>query len=114
MRTAGDQYLVVTNDTFSTSSQGIIVTPDAINDFNLIAPMSVAAGAPFVLTATEARDSWGNLSSGTIVIEDSVGGGPSPDGTDPVLTPIPVVAGSGWSSQILYDSEPTILKGIIV
>jgi hypothetical protein len=112
-RTAGGQYLVFTDGSTSVSSQVIVVSPNVIGDFTITAPESAMAGAPFTVSASEARDIWGNLASGTIVISDTVGGGPSPDGTQPIFNAISVVSGLGSANQTLFNSITTVLRGAI-
>ena len=47
------------------------------------------------------------------MISDSIGGGPSPNGAQPIFNDIQVVSGSGSANQTLVNSITTTLKGTI-
>jgi hypothetical protein len=114
LRTAGPQNIAVTNDEISESSDNIVVSPAQVDQFIIYAPLSpVTAGISFPVGVSECRDAWGNLTSGTVVVSDTVGGGPSPDGTPPVYNSIRVVSGSGSANQTLFNAVTTVLKGSV-
>ncbi len=111
LRRAGGQYLSVTDSILSTISEAIVVNPGPINSFSLTATPSAVAGVPFAVAASNAIDAWENPAAGTITISDSLGGGPSPDGTMPTFAPVSVVAGAGSANQALFATNSTVLQG---
>ncbi len=113
LRSAGLRTIAVTDGVLSTSSNYINVLPGVIISFNLTAGSPQTAGVTFVLQASDALDSLGNLASGEIIVADSIGGGDSPDGIPPSLNRIIVVNGFGSSFQTLTNAEPTVLKGTV-
>jgi len=112
LRTSGARTVAFTNGARQTTSPSINVSPAIISAFTLNAPGGAIAGQPFSATVTEARDIWSNLANGTVVISDSIGGGQSPNGTDPVFTSVSVSSGAGSASQTLFNVLPTVLKGV--
>lgn len=112
LKTAGEQTITITDDSISTASETITVNPGQINEFIIFAPLTpVTAGIPFMVGISECRDSYGNLADGTVNVADSVGGGSSPDSTQPVYNSIQVVSGSGSANQTLVNTVTTVLKG---
>jgi hypothetical protein len=113
LRTAGLQNIAVTNDTIWEASGNISVQPAQISEFIIYAPPSpVTAGIPFTVGVTECRDAWDNLANGVVTVSDTVGGGPSPDGTMPIYNSIRVISGSGGANQTLFSTVTTVLKGV--
>lgn len=112
---AGSRIVTVTDGTNSANSNPILVTAAQIASFELEAGMNQTAGQSFQLSVPfeSAVDSFGNPASGTILITDSIGGGSSPGGVPPVLSPITVTNGSGSAYQILTNAVPTVLKGTV-
>ncbi|UCC81046.1 MAG: hypothetical protein JSW64_06725 [Candidatus Zixiibacteriota bacterium] len=115
LETAGSRIVAVTDGTNSANSNPITVTAAQIASFELEAGANQTAGQSFQLNVPypSAVDQFGNLASGTILITDSIGGGNSPGGVPPVLSPITVTNGSGSAYQILTNAEPTVLKGTV-
>jgi hypothetical protein len=111
LRTAGSQFISVTNGDRQTSSPAILVSPNVMSDFTISANLSAVAGVPLTVAVYDAHDIWGNPASGDISVDDSTGGGPSPNGVLPSFMPISVVSGSGSANQILVNAVPTMLKG---
>jgi hypothetical protein len=112
LKTAGEQILTITDDVIFDTSETITVDPGQINEFIIFAPPTpVTAGIPFMVRISECRDSYGNLANGTVNVADSVGGGASPDSTQPVYNSIQVVSGLGSANQTLVNAVTTVLKG---
>ncbi len=112
LRTAGEPIITITDGAVSDTSETITVNPGQINEFIIFAPLSpVTAGIPFPVGVSECRDTYGNLTDGTVNVADSVGGGASPDGTQPAYNSIRVVSGSGSANQTLVNAVTTVLKG---
>jgi hypothetical protein len=111
LRSAGEQIITATDDLVSETSDSILVLPGNLASFNLAGPDSVECGISFVLTVTNAEDQWGNQANGVVAIDDSLGGGYSPNGTSPVYNAIQVISGTGSANQTLVMATPTILKG---
>lgn len=111
LRTGGSQYISFTDSVLSVTSPPIAVAAGNIDAFTISAPLSVTAGEAFAVDVGNCADSWGNLASGTVLIADSLGGGPSPGGNAPIYSPVQVTQGQGSSGQILFNAVPTVLKG---
>jgi len=110
--TSGYHTVSVTDGIFSDSSSSIDVLPGAINSFIIFAPDTVTAGIPFPVGVSDCRDQWLNLTNGTVIVSDSVGGGNSPNGTNPIYNSIRVTSGSGLANQTLVNAVTTVLKGV--
>jgi hypothetical protein len=113
LRTSGSRIITFTNGVRQVASPSIQVSPNIINDFALSAPGTVVAGQSFSASVSNARDTWNNLANGTVAISDSVGGGPSPDGTPPIFASVHVASGAGIASQTLFNVSPTIIRGAV-
>ncbi|OGC89767.1 MAG: hypothetical protein A2W25_02670 [candidate division Zixibacteria bacterium RBG_16_53_22] len=111
LRSSGSRLIAFGNGVREVSSPPIQVSPNIISEFALIAPDGAVAGQPFSADVSNARDIWNNFANGIVVIADSIGGGPSPNGTTPIFSSIQVVSGSGSASQTLFNVVPTVLKG---
>jgi hypothetical protein len=111
--TAGTRVVTVTDGVNSANSNPINILADQIASFVLSAAINQTAGQSFQLSVPfqTARDQYGNPASGTIIISTSYGGGSSPGGVPPLLTPINVDSGSGSANQILTYARPTVLHG---
>ena len=112
LRSSGSRLIAFGNGAREVSSPLIQVSPNIINSFTLIAPGGTIAGQPFAANVSNARDIWNNFANGNVIISDSIGGGPSPNGTEPVLNSIQVVSGVGSALQTLFNVVPTVLKGM--
>lgn len=113
LRTIGNQTISVTDGTRSTTTQTILVTKGAINDFTVSVGSSPRVNQPLSVTITNARDAAGNLTDGTVTLSFNDGQShAAPDGTLPVLGSITVVNGTGSTNISLYKAEASlVLKG---
>ncbi|UCE66451.1 MAG: hypothetical protein JSU85_00120 [Candidatus Zixiibacteriota bacterium] len=111
LRSAGAQTITATDGSVSVISETINVVPGALFDFSFIEPPTVMSGIPFPLAITSAVDEWGNDANGVVTIDDSLGGGNSPNGTSPIFNAIQVVSGAGSANQTLFNAVPTVMKG---
>ncbi len=111
LKTAGAQTITATDGSVSVISETINVIPGALFDFSFIEPSTVMSGIPFPLAVTSGVDQWGNDANGVVTIDDSLGGGYSPNGTPPIFNAIQVVSGAGSANQTLVNAIPTVLKG---
>ena len=105
------QTITVTDGAVSAMSEPIDVLPGAIADFIIFAPDSITAGTPFAVNVSDCRDAWQNPTNGIVNVADSIGGGSSPDGSQPVFNSIRVILGSGGANQTLVNALTTVLKG---
>ncbi|HBC45691.1 MAG TPA: hypothetical protein DCZ43_01455, partial [candidate division Zixibacteria bacterium] len=112
LRTAGRKTITITDGALSTPSNIITVKPAPITAFNLSAPQNAVAGTPFSAIVSGAFDVWGNPANGTVTISALSGGGSSPNGTQPIYSPITVVEGSGSALQTLFNVNTTVLRGM--
>jgi hypothetical protein len=113
LRTVPIQTISVIDGSVGLISQGIIVNPNIITNFTLSAPDTVRSGISFNIRASNCHDIWNNPADGIIIISDSIGGDPAPDGVLPVLNNIIVSHDSGSASQTMMKAEQVILKGIV-
>ncbi len=77
--------------------------------FSLSAVAAQAAGVPFQIQVTGAKDSYGHGAGGTVTVTASSGGGAAPDGTLAALNPILLNNGTGQSSQVLFKAESGVI-----
>ncbi len=113
LRTSGLQTIEITNGILFANSSAIHVSPAAISEFTLSAPQAAVAGTPFLAHVTGAHDIWGNRANGTVIISDSLNAEPSPNGTQPIFSPITVVSDSGSALQTLFAARTgVVLKGV--
>lgn len=112
-RTSGTQTFKVLNQqqTISETSGPIVVSSGAIVsfNFNIVAPQK--AGRAFQLGVSEARDSGGNLASGTITVAFASGtlnDHAAQNGQLPILNNITVQNGIGSASQFLVKAEQNV------
>jgi hypothetical protein len=113
LKTAGNKRISVSSDDKIGSSLPVRVKANILVNFLLLANPDVLAGVPFDANVLDGVDLYGNPASGTVTISAASGGGPSPNGTFPTLSPIIVVSGSGTSKQTLFATTPTILRGTV-
>lgn len=114
LKLAGTKRIGVTNGVDTTASSNITVQPTLINTFAFAAVGVQTAGVAFNLTVNGAKDQYGNLAAGNIVIDDAPGtGGNSPDGVPPIFNNIAVSNGTGFAGQILTNAVPTVLLGTV-
>jgi len=111
LRTAGAQTITATDGSISITSESINVLPGVLASFAFTEPPFVTSGNPFPLVVTSGVDQWGNSANGIVAVDDSIGGGNSPNGTSPVFTAIQVISGIGSANQTLVNAIPTVLKG---
>ena len=115
LKLAGTRNIGVTNSVDTTLSSNITVRPTSINTFAFGSLVTQTAGVAFSLTVNGAKDQYGNLADGNIVINrDPNTGGNSPDGIRPVYNNIVVSGGSGSAYQTLTNAVPTVLRGTIL
>lgn len=92
-----------------TSNSFTVVAAD-IATFDLSDPGTQEAGVTFNVTVSNARDSFGNLASGTIAIDfNDSDSHQVPNGESPVLADIAVANGSGTEAQLLYLRESGVV-----
>jgi len=113
LKTAGNKRISVSSDGKIGSSLPVRVKANILVNFLLLANPDVLAGVPFDANVLGGVDLYGNPASGAVTISAASGGGPSPNGTFPTLSPIIVVSGSGTSKQTLFATTPTILRGTV-
>ncbi|MBN1466067.1 hypothetical protein JXA02_09915, partial [candidate division KSB1 bacterium] len=114
LRTAGVHTFSVRNtqQTVSEESSNIQVAAAPIASFAFDAVGNQTAGQAFELRVINARDSYNNPASGTIVISLlPIGDHRSPNGQQPILNNIVVANGSGAAYQSLFKSELANFRG---
>ena len=112
--TAGNHTFTAQTGTFSRKLNPILVYSDVIANFTMTAGSNQAAGVPFIVTVSNARDRFNNPASGLVEIIALVGGNLAPNGQRPTFTPIPVNNGSGQAAQILVMTETVQLRGQVL
>ncbi|HEQ98199.1 MAG TPA: hypothetical protein ENO22_02530 [candidate division Zixibacteria bacterium] len=104
--TAGQQTIRITDGSISSEYKYIVVKPDIAAHITVQDPSdTVTAGENFLIQITSLTDVSGNLLSGVVDVQLS-GDGIAPDGTEPIINPIFVEAGSGQASQRLPKAGP--------
>ena len=68
-----------------------------------------AAGVPFALKITGARDAYAHPAGGKIAVSAFSGGGPSPQGNLALLDSISLRDGTGSANQILFNAETGVV-----
>lgn len=114
LKTAGNQTITVRSGTLSKISPSVLVQSTVINSFSLSVASTQIAGLQFPLTVSNARDQYGNLTTGVIVVTATTGGNEAPNhNASATLSNISVVNGLGYAAQVLVRSEAVILRGSV-
>ncbi len=114
LKTAGNHTLTVHSGALSKTSPSVLVKSTVITSFTLSVASTQIAGIQFPLTVTNAKDSYGNLTNGVIIVTATTGGNNAPNNNaSAILTNIPVANGQGSAAQVLVRCEAVILRGAV-
>jgi hypothetical protein len=103
--TAGRHDLfLMKNGVVQQTLRSISVQPGTVSSFSVSTPETVTAGASFMVTITDAIDSWRNTVSSRVDLSLASGSGIAPSGGLPSLPSFLVTGGSGSASTILVNS----------